>query len=380
MNIFKILANGDGTLNEANISAFLGYLLNPYQGHGLGFEFLTRFLELLEIEDFNPSKFEYGVYFEQAFRGDERSKKIVDIVILCFENSQGDKKESFVANVLKTQKKLKYIFLIENKINKASLKKAQLEEQYNSTKKELGIDDNKIYSIYITPEKESFKDEFESYLSNNKFHFYWNSMDSENETTIFFLLKSILENESNGDIESISEYTKQTINSFAHFIKNGFKSEEEEKRERKNDGEYTQKFIDLNNATRIDEKLQELVDYLVQNNEILKNLDIKVDMSKPRFPKIKIGFDDYEIEIHAGSMSRDKISFIYRLNPKNLEKSIIKLQKIAKKHNLGTLKNAQSREAYCRTLEMQQNTIRLSKDHFDSINQRLHEVIKMAEV
>ena len=46
MNIFKILANGDGKINEANISAFLGYLLDPYQNHSLGYEFLHRFINI----------------------------------------------------------------------------------------------------------------------------------------------------------------------------------------------------------------------------------------------------------------------------------------------------------------------------------------------
>lgn len=380
MNIFKILANGDGTLNEANISAFLGYLLNPYQDHGLGFEFLTRFLELLEIEEFNPSKFDYGVYFEQAFREKDKSKKIVDIVLLCFESSLGDKKESFVTNILKTSKKLKYIFLIENKINEGSIKSNQLDEQFNSTKKELGIEEEKIYSIYVTPEKENLKKEFDSFTSNNKFHLYWNTENKENENTVYGLLKTLLEKESRGEIESVNDYTKQTINSFIHFIKNGFKSEEEEKRERKNNGTYTQKFIDLNNETRIKERLQDLVDYLVQQNKLVKNLNPYVDLSAPRFPKIKIKFDDYEIDLHAGSISRNKIGFAYRINSNNMEKSKEKLNKIISKYNLGSLKNAQSREAYCRTHKMQYDTIELSPSLYETINLRLNEVIKMADI
>ena len=35
MNIFKILSSGDGSIKEPNISAFLGYLLDPNQEHGL---------------------------------------------------------------------------------------------------------------------------------------------------------------------------------------------------------------------------------------------------------------------------------------------------------------------------------------------------------
>lgn len=33
MNIFKILASGHGSISETNISAFLGYLLNPNEDH-----------------------------------------------------------------------------------------------------------------------------------------------------------------------------------------------------------------------------------------------------------------------------------------------------------------------------------------------------------
>ena len=49
MNIFKILASGDGTINEPNVSAFLGYLLNPKEDHGLRDEFLKRVIRDLII-------------------------------------------------------------------------------------------------------------------------------------------------------------------------------------------------------------------------------------------------------------------------------------------------------------------------------------------
>ncbi len=35
MNIFKILSSGDGSIKEPNVSAFLGYLLDPNKEHGL---------------------------------------------------------------------------------------------------------------------------------------------------------------------------------------------------------------------------------------------------------------------------------------------------------------------------------------------------------
>ena len=45
MNIFRVLAQGDGSINEPNVSAFLGYLLNPGEDHGLDSLFLEEFLK-----------------------------------------------------------------------------------------------------------------------------------------------------------------------------------------------------------------------------------------------------------------------------------------------------------------------------------------------
>ncbi|MBK9016801.1 MAG: hypothetical protein IPM82_23525 [Saprospiraceae bacterium] len=103
-------------------------------------------------------------------------------------------------------------------------------------------------------------------------------------------------------------------------------------------------------------------------------------MSAPCYPKIKIKFDDYEIDLLAGSISRDKIGFAYKINSKNMEKSKEKLNKIIAKYNLGSLKNPQSREAYCRTHKMHYDTIELSPSLYETISLRLHEVIKMADI
>ena len=47
MNIFKILASGYGRTSETNVSAFLGYILNPKADHGLNAEFLKAFIQPL---------------------------------------------------------------------------------------------------------------------------------------------------------------------------------------------------------------------------------------------------------------------------------------------------------------------------------------------
>lgn len=46
MNIFSVLSMGKSRLNETSMSAMLGYLLSPYQDHGLGSKFLVSFLEI----------------------------------------------------------------------------------------------------------------------------------------------------------------------------------------------------------------------------------------------------------------------------------------------------------------------------------------------
>ena len=192
MNIFKILATGDGHIDEPHISSFLAYLLNPKKDHGINDEFLKNVIA--ELIKKNPesnlknfltmgsgairnlsidSSFEIEVIPEQAFsmkeikkdeeemeeeemeeeeitgvqEGDGEKKKIVDIVILFyFKEIEADeksekkfKKESLVKRLLSenTKGKLKQIILIENKIRDTSITKGQLEGQIDYMKNTL---------------------------------------------------------------------------------------------------------------------------------------------------------------------------------------------------------------------------------------------------
>lgn len=58
MNIFNVLSQGKGSINEENMSAMLAFLLLDSQTHGLGNVFLKRFLMLISekanhMVDFN---------------------------------------------------------------------------------------------------------------------------------------------------------------------------------------------------------------------------------------------------------------------------------------------------------------------------------------
>jgi PD-(D/E)XK nuclease superfamily len=248
MNIFKVLANGDGSINEANISAFLAYLLDPYQDHGLGFEFLDRFISQVELPNFNTEKYDYEIILEQAFRQEDNEllkKQIIDIVVICFENNRGNYKEIIARNLLESPKKIHKIFLIENKVRQNSKTEFQLQSQYDNficSIKKINEDfsENNIHSIFVTPDLREMDEEFLMLKTTNKTHIRWiNESEKENEDdtflsisdSIFELLKQIVSDEAIGKIEPINEYTKHTLKSFIKFIENDFKSQVVEKKE-----------------------------------------------------------------------------------------------------------------------------------------------------
>ncbi|MDL2323145.1 PD-(D/E)XK nuclease family protein [Bacteroidales bacterium OttesenSCG-928-A17] len=271
MNIFKTLASGSGSINEPNVSAFLGYLLNPKEDHGLGDAFLRRFLNPLLAEDNNDnldflrgrnlsihSNFEFEVLLEQAFKNNNKGKQIVDIVILCYEKES--QRGHFLAKNIIEQKKAgagnpKHIFLIENKINDESCKpkKKQLEKQYKQTiekLKEWKVDapEDLISVIFVTPDGENCKKEFEGFReTKNTIHLFWsknkantNDISSANNNTIsvnetvYTMIKDVVEKES----KPIDTYCKYTLQAFLEFIENDFRStiteELEEKKKREN--------------------------------------------------------------------------------------------------------------------------------------------------
>lgn len=274
MNIFKILASGDGSINEPNVSAFLAYLINPKASHGLNDELLQRLLNYLKNKNIDKFKnnfpvldkngdirnmdinsdFEIDVLMEQAFYSnysERKDKTIVDIVLLVFSKNSAKlnvKKETLAHKLLITDNKkvidnLKQIVLIEVKIKDSSSRELQLEEQYKNTIKkleELKIDnpEKKLSLIYIAPDKEKSNTNYDTFVKSFpealSVPVYWNTNDKNDENKNIGLsqdLKDILKDEQEAAIEPIAEYTKQTIKSFITFIDNDFRSSIEEELE-----------------------------------------------------------------------------------------------------------------------------------------------------
>ncbi len=309
--------------------------------------------------------------------------------------------------------------MIENKIKKSAKKTNQLEDQLTSTITELSkipelkIDNDKIYSIYITPKDDSLIKEFKKLESSTKKHIFWketnisveqksnaivnstkmgiktdapaitntpivnneNKLKQEMDCFLIKILKDIIEKEAKTEIDAINEYTKHTIKSFIQFIQNDFKSERQEQKDRKNDGSYTKEYIDINNKTDIKNKLQLIKSELIKRNADLVKYLSEPDLKAPMVPKLSLDISDIFIEIQSYTKKRDSVSLLFRINSKNKE-SREKLELIAKKLKVD-IKNKKSTQAYCKT-EMMKKDIRI--DDFDTIYNRLEETIKLIKI
>ena len=347
MNIFKILANGDGTINEANVSAFLAYLLDPKADHTLEYEFLDQFLEsIFEDEKFNTGKFDYEIFLEQAFREEDKSKNIVDIVIICYSIEKGTSKESLVKRFLENTKIIHKVVIIENKIKTSSISPGQLLNQFSSTKYELSDDlADEIYSVYLTPDHNSLIEEFQTARIKKSKHIFWKS-NRENTVSVFAILKDIIYKESIGDIEPVSPYTVHTLKAFCKFIENDFKSIKQEQKERKHDYTYTNKCIELNNSSRIEEKLSNLkAELLKQDSSLIISDPILKRICEP---EIIVSYNNIGISLYAGHKSRDTVMLIFRTITENALSSKESLKRFSRKINTEIKKPNSKTGSYCK--------------------------------
>lgn len=247
MNIFKILSSGDGSIKEPNVTAFLSYILDPNEGHGLNSKFLEIFLQpiISKEKDLFPdllykdrvtdlsskSRFNVTVSIEKTvFLSNDKTRDLDILIEISDDNN----------------KTTKYCFCVENKIHDGAIKKDQLIEQsegiynyYKSSNNIIPI----ISFIYLTKDKtnpaiRSFNDFNQKLIKINdakavktSAHYFWSKkIDSElHKYSVYYQLQSILRYDSSGLIDPIHSYTKYTIKAFLNFIINDFQSYNEEK-------------------------------------------------------------------------------------------------------------------------------------------------------
>lgn len=251
MNIFKILTSGDGVIHEPSISAFLAYLLNPREDHGLGDSFLRKFLLRFQDADSHScfydddnnlrnlsssSKFEFEILLEQAFQL-KKKNKIVDIVILCFLNEQG-KSQSLAKKIIAENNRgsLEQVILIENKIREEGVESGQLTGQVKATVNTLnkiissdsaaGKLSDKLSYIFLSRKGGNAGDVFGEFEKDNvnlpKTHVVWESTD--NLDGVVDYIEQILDETGSASIDPANNYVLDTLRAFKMFVGTGFKS------------------------------------------------------------------------------------------------------------------------------------------------------------
>lgn len=249
MNIFRILSSYDGSINEPNVSSFLAYLLDPSEDHGLSGLLLQNMLEEFIMQDKAfLSKITYNNHITDLSRL-SRFNIIISPEFAVYLNRENTKKKrdiDILIEIIETgSDKPLYSICIENKITDSSIIKndSQLEEELEGIKNYYAenASDPEIYLIYLTPYPSIKSNESYHKLEyDRKIHLFWDNADN----SIFSKLNSIFKDESSGKIDPINDQAMYLIKSFQSFIRTGFKSYVEEKKERQEKNSYGKPVIE----------------------------------------------------------------------------------------------------------------------------------------
>ena len=224
MNIFTVLSQGNGRLNEENLSAMLAFLLSPTQAHGFGDTFLRHFLNLLASKCEQNDRFDNvlnsgktltaEILLESPYSLDDR-KRIVDIEIRLLARSIG-KSESENTEL--------HRIAIENKIRSQSSESDQLKEEFAAISQDIEDDSVQLTMVFLTPpgDFQSLNSEFENLTEpmlgrHKKAWIRW--IDQNDTGNIYNQLKQVLRSESDSDISPINEYVRHTLKAFVVHIK-----------------------------------------------------------------------------------------------------------------------------------------------------------------
>jgi hypothetical protein len=214
MNLFTVLSQGRGRLNEENLSAMLGYLLTPSQTHGLGDTFLRPFLDALAQACGDPRRFDNVVLGGTAIRAEMfleqpyqvgRQRRVVDIELRLFARSgtgAGDMEDVELHRIA-----------IENKVKIQAADPAQLREEFVGIMQDLEDDEKvAITMVFLTPPGDSPRLtaeyaglDLEHLSAHRKAWLRWAGTRGENHHVIG-LLRNLLRQESEAVIAPIADY------------------------------------------------------------------------------------------------------------------------------------------------------------------------------
>lgn len=228
MNIFTVLSQGKGNLNEENLSAMLGFLLSPTQTHGFGDIFLKQFLNIVAHESGDSNRFnnvlnsgktlKADVLLESAYSLNTNKRRIVDFEIKIYADSPilNDAEIPEIHRIA-----------IENKTRPQSSDSNQFKEEFSAILNDIEGDDTvQVTMVFLTPtgEYKTQTDEYENLhhtmLQNHrKAWLRWTGENGKNH--ISSMLKQLLQKESEAEIPPFNEYLKHTLKAFiVHIVEN----------------------------------------------------------------------------------------------------------------------------------------------------------------
>jgi len=231
MNIFKALSEGNGRISETNVTSFMSYLLDST--NELKNSFFVLFAHLVDSE-ISENKIcdslkinqktirEQILYFsseyvvasepEYKIQKEDGTKQIPDILLRISSKATGED----IAFII-----------IENKINKAAIKKGQLEKQFDYFKNSDDYDESKlVFSVLITPDEDIFKKLYESVEKRIKATWLRWINYKDNNKSIEAVLRELIKYEQDAEIEPIDPNTQFIIKSFIDYIATEFSGNE----------------------------------------------------------------------------------------------------------------------------------------------------------
>ncbi len=222
MNIFKILSRGNGNVSETNVSSFLGFLLNPYETHGMGKLFLGEFLKKINTPQDGLKK---------LYSNNEISKEILSnyTIEVLIEHKLNKKRIDVLLQFNPLNLKCdSYLIGIEIKIKDAAVTKGQLGNYAELLLAEKNGDKNftETHLVYLTNDSDDTTNEFNIFVENkenctkNK-HLYWDDISN--------ILFKICKDDSEGNIDPLHIHTKSTIQAFNQFIQSNFTDDKDGK-------------------------------------------------------------------------------------------------------------------------------------------------------
>ena len=227
MNIFTVLSQGKGRLNEENLSAMLGFLLSPTQTHGLGDIFLRRFLTLVAQECGEKHRFDdilasekpiqAGVLLESVYSLGKK-RRIIDIEVQILTRS---------FNPVSTELEVTEVhrIAIENKVKASSAALQQFKEEFQGILEDAERDEHlKVTMVFLTPPgkhlnlSKEYQTLNEELIGKHKKSWLHWSDDPEKSNHITALIKGLLDSEAKVEIPPMTEYLRHTLKAFVRHI------------------------------------------------------------------------------------------------------------------------------------------------------------------